>query len=86
MGISVHHRWDLDEVRDAFINMVDTALEKKLESPLGDPALSSSVMPQPEEAVNFMLAELDDTHHGDVEDEGFGATVSLNRKRKGKRK
>lgn len=86
VGVSVHHRWALDEVRDAFIEMVDTAMREKLDAPLTDPALSSSVMLQPEEAENFMLAELDDTHHTDGEEEGFGATVSLNRKRKGKRK
>lgn len=85
-GISVHHRWGLDEVRDSFIGMVNTALEQKEESIITDPILSASVMPVQPEDENFMLADLTSDVHQEVEEEGFGATVSLNRKRKGKRK
>ncbi len=71
LGISVHSRWGLDEVRDAFIAMVNGAeLSAQKETEDGVP--------------DFMRAELEEVPNPlpDVEDDDFGATVSLNRKKR----
>lgn len=71
LGISVHSRWGLDEVRDAFIAMVNGAeLSAQKEAEDGVP--------------DFMRAELEEVPNPlpDVEDDDFGATVSLNRKKR----
>lgn len=71
LGISVHSRWGLDEIRDSFISMVN--------------ATNAANMPEggKDAAPDFMLADLDDVPNPLVEPESgdFGATVSLNRKR-----
>jgi len=73
-GISVHSRWGLDEVRDAFIEMVNTT--NAANTPEGERGKDS--------APDFMLADLDDVPNPLQEPEpgDFGATVSLNLKRK----
>jgi GTP-binding protein len=101
IGISVHNRWGLEQVRDAFIAMVNradavaaeaSALAAKsaplavdgsdLDGVAGGPGSAMPVAPVEE---NFMTAKLEDPVYPPEED-GFGATVSLNRKRKGKKK
>ena len=106
IGISVHNRWGLEQVRDAFIAMVnraDAAAQEiaaqaaKSASFAGDDSGSGesgfdgvaggpgSAMPVAPVEENFMTAKLEDPVYPPEED-GFGATVSLNRKRKGKKK
>ena len=135
LGISVFNRWGLDEVRDAFVALVeelsaadaDKSAEASAESVAGeyvhgtasgtasfgndvttdglsadmaaggmfdfDSAAESShfnavggvqktIVPAAADN-NFMHAELEDPVY--VQQEGFGATVSLSRKRKGKK-
>ncbi|MGP1594921.1 MAG: GTPase ObgE [Treponema sp.] len=74
LGISVYNRWGLDEVRDAFEALV-TALQEE----------QGSIKPSPLVTAedNFMLAVLEDPVY--EPQEGFGATVSLSRKRKGRK-
>lgn len=74
LGISVYNRWGLDEVRDAFEALV-TALQEE----------QCSIKPSPLVTAedNFMLAVLEDPVY--EPQEGFGATVSLSRKRKGRK-
>lgn len=110
LGISVHNRWGLDEVRDAFIDLVngadygvpaegaitagdDALAEETADEDLGfDAAPSRSHVSRAPGALgravvpDFMQATLDDVEQNDDSDSGFGATISLNRKRKGKRK
>lgn len=71
LGISVHSRWGLDEVRDAFIAMVNGA-ELSAQKEAND------------DVPDFMRAELEEVPNPlpDVEDDDFGATVSLNRKKR----
>jgi len=83
-GISVHSRWHLDAVRDAFIGMVNAAA---VDAGGGEDALGG-IRNQASEVPDFMLADLDEP---EIPEEGesdgnFGATVSLNRKKRGKRK
>ena len=105
IGISVHNRWGLEKVRDAFIEMVTKAdLEAaELEAKKKVDALASqgyavfgageegvaggpgSAMLAPPEEAHFMTAQLEDPVYKE-DDGGFGATVSLNRKKKGKKK
>jgi GTP-binding protein len=80
LGISVFNRWGLDDVRQAFIDMVNAAQALPAVAPFGGEA----VMPVAPEPENFMEAELEDPVYTDDTD-GFGATVSLNPKRKGKK-
>lgn len=108
IGISIHNRWGLEKVRDAFITMVTKAdlaaleaAKKKIaaaqaatvhgtygegeggaEGVAGGPG--DAMLAAPAE-VNFMTAQLEDPVYGESDD-GFGATVSLNPKRKGKKK
>ena len=130
LGISVFNRWGLDEVRDAFVALVeelaaadaDKSAEASVESISGeyvhgtasdddwtaaglsadmaaggvfdfDSAAGSNhsnaaggvhktIVPAAADN-NFMHAELEDPVY--VQQEGFGATVSLSRKRKGKK-
>lgn len=71
LGISVHSRWGLDEVRDAFIAMVNGA----------ELAAQKS---ENDGVPDFMHAELEEVPNPlpDVEEDDFGATVSLNRKKR----
>lgn len=100
IGISVHNRWGLEQVRDAFIDMVNRAdaaavaaaqAERGTQSAADDSDFEGvaggpgSAMPAAPVEVNFMTAKLEDPVYP-PEEEGFGATVSLNRKRKGKKK
>jgi GTP-binding protein len=91
IGISVHNRWGLEQVRDAFIEMVTKADEARAASAPASgeidgfadgPAASDSPFAATD---NFMQAELDEPQYKE-DDGGFGATVSLSRKRRGKRK
>ena len=87
IGSSVYNRWGLDEVRTAFIAMVNEAngiaAEKAAE--LGD-SNAFGVMPAAPAPVDFMAAALEDPVYPEAEEGDFGATVSLNPKRKGKKK
>ncbi len=89
-GISVHSRWHLDQVRDAFIAMVnDMGAQDRADS--GDSvngAAIGGIRNQIGEVPDFMRAELEEPDYGAAElpADHFGATVSLNRKKRGKRK
>lgn len=88
LGISVFNRWGLEDVRDAFIKMVNGAAEQKAADGAGTATSyeldEDVIMPAAPVVENFMTAQLEDPVYTD-EDTGFGATVSLNQKR-GKRK
>ncbi len=116
LGISVHNRWGLDEVRDAFIDLVNgadpgasggttgdatSAGSGDLAAEAADAALiagdarsvprdtarvSATAAREASAVPDFMKVSLDDVEQADDPDAGFGATVSLNRKRKGRRK
>ena len=105
LGISVFNRWGLDEVRDAFVSLVealsadekgkarpadkagliDEAIVFAPEAPqkFSDTTGVQNITVQPSESPSFMQAELEDPLY-EVQ-EGFGATVSLSRKRRGKK-
>jgi GTP-binding protein len=97
IGISVHNRWGLEQVRDAFIGMVNRAEEEAKEAAAKSGAPGAAFADNPDStdsmtavppaygAADFMSAVLDDPVYPE-ESEGFGATVSLNPKRKGKKK
>jgi len=95
LGISVFSRWGLEDVRNAFIKMVNDAMEKDIAeraargaSRTAADALaaeSEAVMPAAPAPENFMTAQLEDPVYGEY-DGGFGATVSLNQKKRGKKK
>ncbi|HOF84881.1 MAG TPA: GTPase ObgE [Treponemataceae bacterium] len=70
-GISVHSRWGLDEVRDAFIAMVNDSINGDVTD--GNDQIPDFMQAEPEEVPN-PLPELDS--------DDFGATVSLNRKKR----
>ncbi len=70
-GISVHSRWGLDEVRDAFITMVNGALN--VDSHTGTENIPDFMQVDPEEVPNPLP---------EIESDDFGATVSLNRKKR----
>ncbi len=84
-GISVHNRWGLDEVREEFIRMVNGKAEE-LAAEAEKAAMEYAGIP------HFMTVEPDEPENPtesptESEDsDSFGATVSLNRKRRGKRK
>ena len=87
IGISVHNRWGLENVREAFITMVNKADESR-EAELAaerKAAVESGFALPDEENANFMQAELEEPVYKE-DDGGFGATVSLNRKKRGKKK
>ncbi len=71
LGISVQNRWGLHEVKEAFVSLVDS-----LNTTEDSESTQSSV-------PDFMQAELPDIEY--TAGDGFGATVSLSRKRKGKK-
>ncbi len=85
-GISVHSRWHLDEVRDAFIRMVNEMAAQA--GPVGEGSGIGGIRNQAPEVPDFMKAELEEPDYGEDTPSGddFGATVSLNRKKRGKRK
>lgn len=91
IGISIFNRWGLEEVRDAFINMVNTASEKELASKAAAApdtfyeADEVVIMPSAPIPENFMTASLEDPVYTEY-DGGFGATVSLNQKKRGRKK
>jgi GTP-binding protein len=89
IGISVHNRWGLENVRDAFISMVnkaDEAHESELAAERKAAIEAGFVLPDADgENGSFMQAELEDPVYKE-DDGGFGATVSLNRKKRGKKK
>lgn len=70
-GISVHSRWGLDEVRDAFIAMVNGAHD----------AMQTD---GEDDIPEFMRAELEEVPNPlpEIDSDDFGATVSLNRKKR----
>jgi len=78
LGISVHNRWGLDEVASAFVTMVNKTAQAE--------ALAAGVSEDIPPGPDFMHAELEDPLYKETDTEDFGATVSLNRKRKGKKK
>lgn len=87
IGISVQNRWGLDNVRDAFIKMVygdgEAAADgAKAEADAIDPSYATPAQAE----GSFMSAHLEDPSYENPEEGDFGATVSLNPKRKGKKK
>lgn len=84
-GISVHNRWGLDAVRDAFIGMVNGMANGVVGE---DGIVVGGIRNNAPDVPEFMTAELDDSPQGDetADSEDFGATVSLNRKKRGRRK
>ncbi|HNY21289.1 MAG TPA: GTPase ObgE, partial [Treponemataceae bacterium] len=106
IGISIHNRWGLENVRDAFIGMVNRAnaaadaIKAAAERESGFAAFAGGLegtdgaegldAPNPSSSPfapngDFMQADLEEPKY-DEGDGGFGATVSLSRKRKGKKK
>jgi GTP-binding protein len=89
IGISVHNRWGLENVRDAFITMVNKADEAhvaELAAEREAAVEAGFVLPDADAGNgNFMHAELEEPVYKE-DDGGFGATVSLNRKKRGKKK
>jgi len=106
IGISIHNRWGLENVRDAFIGMVNRAnaaadaIKAAAERESGFAAFAGGLegtdgaegldAPSPSSSPfapngDFMQADLEEPKY-DESDGGFGATVSLSRKRKGKKK
>lgn len=91
LGISIFNRWGLEDVRDAFISMVNAAFEKEDTStetaPTGhyDADTEEVIMPSCPVPENFMTASLEDPVYTE-DDGGFGATVSLNQKKRGRKK
>ena len=90
LGISVFNRWGLDEVRDAFVALVEALSGADSSGAVIDQnAVSASAsgkaktVVQSADANSFMYAELEDPVY--EMQEGFGATVSLSRKRRGKK-
>lgn len=88
-GISVHNRWGLEAVRDAFIDMVNgMAAENAGE----DSSAIGGIRNQGPDTPDFMLADLDAEESRNLPPDGgrdpddFGATVSINRKKRGRRK
>lgn len=88
IGISVQNRWGLDNVRDAFINMVREADGSAHDAGSAEPAdgIDPAFATPVEAEGSFMTARLEDPSYEIPEDGDFGATVSLNPKRKGKTK
>lgn len=77
LGISLYNEWGLTEVKKAFIRLADEMQKSKPKKESLDPY---------EQNQNFMTAELDDISYKEQsDDEHFGATVSLSRKRKPKK-
>lgn len=89
-GISIHNRWGLDAVRDAFISMVNAADVPPVQYSPGSGLFQSSgpflASEQSSVPDDFMKADLEDVPYVQPEEGDYGATVSLNRKRKGRRK
>ena len=81
LGISVHNRWGLDEVKEAFIQLVSTADSDQ--DAIDTHAPQHKEEPTMNAIPDFMQAVLPDPVY--EPQEGFGATVSLNRKKKGKK-
>lgn len=88
-GISVHNRWGLEAVRDAFIAMVNGMAQGGEE---GDAPSIGGIRNQSSEIPDFMLADLDSDESPNSsadslrDPDDFGATVSINRKKRGRRK
>lgn len=82
-GISVHNRWGLDAVQEAFILMVKEAESLEIQKAKEIPSFFASPEENP---LHFMDADLENFPELPIDDENFGATVSLNRKKRGKRK
>ena len=77
LGISLYNEWGLGEVKKAFIRLADEMQKTKPQKESLDPYSQNK---------NFMTAELDDVSYEEKnDDEHFGATVSLSRKRKPKK-
>jgi len=77
LGISLYNEWGLEEVKKAFIRLADEMQKTKPQKESLDPYSQNK---------NFMTAELDDVSYEEKnDDEHFGATVSLSRKRKPKK-
>ncbi|ULQ60490.1 GTPase ObgE [Brucepastera parasyntrophica] len=79
LGVSVQNRWGLEDAKKAFMELVqanETAAAPEDDGFSGTAANS---------ALDFMLAEPADPEYGE-NDGGFGATVSLSRKRRGRKK
>ncbi len=68
-GISVQNRWGLREVKNAFISLVNSLPESDGQDASQTPDFMQADLPDPEYHI----------------EEGFGATISLSRKRKGKK-
>ena len=87
LGISVQNRWGLDAVRDAFIKVVADIEPRDASSAVTEAAPQQMNEGQPKkDATGFMSAQLDELAYPVSDTEDFGATISLSRKRKGRKK
>ncbi len=78
-AISVSERRGLDELKKAFIAMADS------QDSSDEHGSRKPVFPQEQSVPDFMLADLNEPEYENYDAEHFGATVSLSRKRRGKK-
>ncbi len=76
LGISLVNKWGLDEIKKAFISLADDIQKKVKKEEDSDPYSSKK---------NFMEADLEEFAYEKKDNDNFGATVSLSRKRKPKK-
>lgn len=76
LGISLVNKWGLDEIKKAFIGLADDIQKKVKKEEDSDPYSSKK---------NFMEADLEEFAYEKKDNDNFGATVSLSRKRKPKK-
>lgn len=76
LGISLVNKWGLDEIKKAFISLADDIQKKVKKEEDSDPYSSKK---------NFMEADLEEFVYEKKDNDNFGATVSLSRKRKPKK-
>lgn len=87
LGISVHERRGLEELKKAFVALTTPPAE-------GNPSEGAAArvfaadgknVPGETGVPDFMTAELEDPEYDSFDPEHFGATISLSRKRRGKK-
>lgn len=76
LGISLVNKWGLDEIKKAFIGLADGIQKKVKKEEDSDPYSSKK---------KFMEADLEEFAYEKKDNDNFGATVSLSRKRKPKK-
>lgn len=76
LGISLVNKWGLDEIKKTFISLADDIQKKVKKEEDSDPYSSKK---------NFMEADLEEFAYEKKDNDNFGATVSLSRKRKPKK-